>query len=102
MHRILWETPIDVVAEFLPTLDSHDKVRSLEVMRRVETLVLVGDSDLMTPAEHSDVIASYLPDSTLVHVPESGHMVMLERYPEVNQQLRELVYRVRARAQDAT
>lgn len=99
VHRILWETPIDVVAEFLPTLDSHDKLHALEVMRKVETLVLVGESDLMTPAEHSDVIASYLPDSTFVRVPESGHMVMLERYPEVNQQLRELVYRVRARLQ---
>ncbi len=97
VHQMLWNTPIDVVAEFIPTLDAHDKVRALASLARVETLVLVGEGDLMTPPEHSDVIAAHLPHTVLVRIPDSGHMVMLERYPEVNQQLRELISRVRAR-----
>lgn len=97
VHKMIWQTPIDVVAEFIPTLDTHDKVLALQAFRQVETLVLVGDKDLMIPPEHSDEIAAVLADATLVKVPDSGHMVMLEQYPEVNQQLRELIRRVRAR-----
>jgi pimeloyl-ACP methyl ester carboxylesterase len=97
VHRMLWNTPIDVVADFLPTLDQHDRLRAIQLFTGVETLVLVGDKDLMTPPSHSEEIVARLPGVGLVRVPDSGHMVMLERYPEVNQQLRDLTSRVRAR-----
>ena len=96
VHRMLSATPIDVVAEFLPTLEEHDKVLALEAVGRVEALVLVGDRDLLTPSQHSDEIVRHVPGAELVVIPDSGHMVMLEKYPEVNQHLRELVGRVRA------
>ena len=57
--------------------------------------MLVGDDDRLTPAAHSDEIVRHVPHAELVVIPDSGHMVMLERYPEVNQHLRELVARVR-------
>jgi pimeloyl-ACP methyl ester carboxylesterase len=92
---MLSATPIDVVAEFLPTLEAHDKRRALEAIGRVDTLVLVGDADLLTPSQHSDEIVRHVPGAELVIIPDSGHMLMLEKYPEVNQHLRELVARVR-------
>jgi len=95
VHRMLSATPIDVVAEFLPTLEAHDKTRALDSIGRVDTLVIVGDSDLLTPSEHSDEIVRHVPGAELVVIPDSGHMLMLEKYPEVNQHLRELVARVR-------
>jgi pimeloyl-ACP methyl ester carboxylesterase len=95
VHRMLSATPIDVVAEFLPTLETHDKQSALEAIGRVDTLVLVGDSDRLTPSQHSDEIVRHVPGAELVIIPDSGHMVMLEKYPEVNQHLRELVGRVR-------
>jgi pimeloyl-ACP methyl ester carboxylesterase len=95
VHRMLSATPIDVVAEFLPTLEAHDKTAALEALGRVDTLVLVGDDDMLTPSEHSDEIVRHVPGAELVIIPDSGHMVMLERYPEVNQHLRELVSQVR-------
>ncbi len=95
VHRMLSATPIDVVAEFLPTLEAHDKTTALESIGRVDTLVIVGDSDLMIPSRHSDEIVRHVPGAELVVIPDSGHMVMLEKYPEVNQHLRELVARVR-------
>ena len=95
VHRMLSATPIDVVAEFLPTLESHDKRAALEAIGRVDTLVLVGDDDMLTPSRHSDEIVRHVPGAELVIIPDSGHMVMLEKYPEVNQHLRELVVRVR-------
>ena len=95
VHRMLSATPIDVVAEFLPTLEAHDKREALAAIGRVDTLVIVGDDDRLTPAEHSDEIVRHVPGAELVVIPDSGHMVMLEKYPEVNQHLRELVGRVR-------
>jgi len=95
VHRMLSATPIDVVAEFLPTLETHDKKTALDAICRVDTLVLVGDADMLTPSEHSDEIVRHVPGAELVLIPDSGHMVMLEKYPEVNQHLRELVARVR-------
>ncbi|CAB4847942.1 unannotated protein [freshwater metagenome] len=95
VHRMLSATPIDVVAEFLPTLQTHDKRTALEALGRVDTLVIVGDSDMLTPSRHSDEIVRHVPGAELVIIPDSGHMVMLEKYPEVNQHLRELVGRVR-------
>ncbi len=96
VHRMLSATPIDVVAEFLPTLETHDKKTALDAIGRVDTLVLVGDSDMLTPSAHSSEIVRHVPGAEMVLIPDSGHMVMLEKYPEVNQHLRELVGRVRA------
>ena len=102
VHRMLSATPIDVVAEFLPTLETHDKTRALASIGRVDTLVIVGDADLLTPSRHSDEIVRHVPGAELVVIPDSGHMVMLEKYPEVNQHLRELVARVRKGLVDET
>ena len=44
---------------------------------------------------NGDEIVRHVPGAELVVIPDSGHMVMLEKYPEVNQHLRELVARVR-------
>jgi pimeloyl-ACP methyl ester carboxylesterase len=88
-------TPIDVIADFLPTFESHDKRAALAVLHDVEVLVVVGSTDLLTPREHSDEIVRYVPGAELVVLPDTGHMVMLERYAEVNQALRDLVGRVR-------
>lgn len=95
-HRMLGETPIDVVAEFLPTLQRHDRHAALRTMSRVPSLVMVGQEDRMTPAEHSLDMARRMPRSELEIMPDSGHMMILEHYEQVNHQLRGLVARVRA------
>jgi pimeloyl-ACP methyl ester carboxylesterase len=95
-HRMLGETPIDVVAEFLPTLQRHDRQAALRTMAAVPSLVMVGREDRMTPAEHSLDMARRMPRSELEIMPDSGHMMILEHYEQVNHQLRRLVERVRA------
>jgi pimeloyl-ACP methyl ester carboxylesterase len=95
-HRMLGETPIDVVAEFLPTLQRHDRHAALRTMSAVPSLVMVGQDDRMTPAEHSLDMARRMPRSELEIMPDSGHMMILEHYEQVNHQLRRLVERVRA------
>jgi pimeloyl-ACP methyl ester carboxylesterase len=93
--EMIGATPFEVVAEFFPAFDAHDKLHALEAMHDVPALVLVGDSDLMTPVGHSEDIADRLPHAEFVVVDDAAHMAMLE-YPDVvNKHLRALVERVR-------
>jgi pimeloyl-ACP methyl ester carboxylesterase len=88
-------TPIDVVAEFLPALQEHDKREVLEVFQNVELLVIVGDIDRLTPKEQSDEIVRRVPGAEYVIVPDSGHMLTLEKHEEVDEHLLTLLERVR-------
>jgi pimeloyl-ACP methyl ester carboxylesterase len=46
------------------------------------TLVMCGDSDQLTPPEHSREIAALVPGATLEMVPRCGHMLTMEK-PEI-------------------
>ncbi|MDQ1629198.1 MAG: hypothetical protein QOI54_2942 [Actinomycetota bacterium] len=90
MHE---QTPLDVLAELFPAFDAHDKLDALGVLDGVETLVLGGEQDLMTPADHSRDIAARLPGAELVVMPDTGHMLMLEHHDVVTEHLRDFVGR---------
>ncbi|MDI2126848.1 alpha/beta fold hydrolase [Yinghuangia seranimata] len=91
--RMISATPIDVIAEFFPAFETHDKLAALPVLGRVPTLVVGGEGDLMAPASHSEAIHEVVPDSELVVVPESGHLTPLEHPEVVNAALRGLLAR---------
>jgi pimeloyl-ACP methyl ester carboxylesterase len=80
--EMIASTPIEVVAEYLPTFDLHDKHDALAALDGIETLVLSGADDLLTPPEHSEEIVRRLPGAEQVLVPDAGHLVMLE-HPDV-------------------
>jgi pimeloyl-ACP methyl ester carboxylesterase len=86
-------TPIDVVAEFFPDFDEHDRREALATVAGVETLILVGRDDRMTPLAHSEQIAAALPKAQLVVLDHCGHMLLLERHAEVSAQLVALLER---------
>lgn len=86
-------TPIEVVAEYLPTFDLHDKREALDAFNGIEALVLSGQEDLLTPPEHSTEIVRHLPGAEHVLVADAGHLVMLERPDEVNLHLDTLLVR---------
>ena len=94
VERMLAATPLEVMADFLPTFVDHDKLDALTALTGVETLVMVGDRDRLTPPDHSRAIMERLPDAEFVVVPSTGHMVMLERPSLVNLHLRTLCNRV--------
>ncbi|MFD3512757.1 alpha/beta fold hydrolase [Streptomyces sp. NPDC058657] len=95
-ERLIEGTPIDVVAEFYPAFQDHDKAVALQVFAEVPVLVLAGAKDLVTPSSHSEAIAALLPDAELVVVPDAGHLVMLEHPDLVNGRLADLLARVGA------
>lgn len=102
VEQMLARTPVDVIAEFYESFTAHDKLDAIGVLRDVETLVLVGSKDLVTPVAHSQAMADALPSAHLVVVEGAGHMVALERPALVTLQLRALIARaVRAAARTA-
>lgn len=93
---LLGSTPIEVIAEYLPQFDQHDKAAALDVLDDVRTLVLVGDTDALTPTAHSREIARRVPSAELVIVPATGHMIITERHRQVTEHLAALIAAVRA------
>ncbi len=86
-------TSLRVVSDFLPTLADHDRREALPAMHGCEVLVIVGDSDLLTPAEHSEEIVHLVPGAEHVVVRNAGHLLMLEHPDVVTGHIVELVER---------
>lgn len=78
-ERLIEATPIDVVAEFFPAFQTHDKTAALQRFADVPVTVVAGDRDMITPAAHSVTIKEELPAAELVVLEETGHLMMLER-----------------------
>ncbi|NEB15256.1 alpha/beta fold hydrolase [Streptomyces coelicoflavus] len=95
-ERMIESTPIDVVAEYYPAFNDHDKTEALARFADLPVLVLAGVRDLVTPSEHSEAIAGLLPDAELVLAPDAGHLVMLEHPELVTDRLADLLARAGA------
>jgi pimeloyl-ACP methyl ester carboxylesterase len=80
--HMIASTRLEVISDFLPTFAEHDKRAALAALDGIEVLVVVGDSDLLTPAEHSDEIVRLVPGAEHVVVKDAGHLLMLE-HPQV-------------------
>lgn len=90
-------TPVDVIAEYLGAFEIYHRADAVAVLEDIETLIMVGDRDRVTPPPHSVEIVRRAPHAEFVLLPRTGHMLMLERYPEVDFHLRELLDRVEVR-----
>ncbi|MFF3667371.1 alpha/beta fold hydrolase [Microtetraspora malaysiensis] len=80
-------TPTEVMVGFFRGLRVHDKLAALAALRPIETLVMVGEDDRVTPPSHSRRIAESLPGARLTIVPGAGHMIGFERPDVVNEVL---------------
>ncbi|TXK35846.1 alpha/beta fold hydrolase [Nonomuraea sp. C10] len=87
-------TPTEVVADFYPALMNHDKLSALHVLDPVPTAIMVGDQDWLTPPDHSRAMAEALPKAQFIEVPDTSHLIQLERPGAVTDALRDLIKRV--------
>jgi pimeloyl-ACP methyl ester carboxylesterase len=87
-------TSTEVIARYLRTIYGHARLLALAALRSVPVLVVVGDTDVLTPLAHSEEICQALPDAQLVVVEGGGHVVMLEHADEVNAALAAFLVRV--------
>lgn len=58
---------------------------------RCPTLVIVGDGDVLVPAEHAEEMANGIPGARLVTIPDSGHLSTLEQPAAVTKALTEFI-----------
>jgi pimeloyl-ACP methyl ester carboxylesterase len=90
---MIFGTPLDVMSDFLPTFDEHDKRDALVHFHGVEVLVLNGVRDVLTPPDHSEEIVRLVPGAEHVVIEEAGHIIMLEHPEVLNEQFEGLIDR---------
>ena len=97
VRDMIFSTSFDVMAAFLPDIDVLDLADDLAALTGIETLVMNGAGDLITPPSHSEEIVRRVPGAEHVVVEDAGHILQLEHPVVVTQQLLMLI----ARAQRA-
>lgn len=71
-----------VYGDFL-ACSSFDRMEDIRKIK-VPTLIICGDEDLMTPLKYSTYLADRIKDSKLEVIPDSGHMLMVEKPRELS------------------
>jgi pimeloyl-ACP methyl ester carboxylesterase len=79
------------VAGFRPTLNAHERAAALATFAEIPTAVLVGTKDRLTPVAASRRIHEALPSAEFSVLPGAGHMLPVERVPQVAGQIGALV-----------
>jgi pimeloyl-ACP methyl ester carboxylesterase len=90
---MIFNTRMEVISDFMETFDKHDKREALEQFIGVETLVINGVQDMLTPPAHSEEIVRLIPGAEHILVNDAGHLIMLEHGDVVSEQLLALIAR---------
>ncbi|WP_028636333.1 alpha/beta fold hydrolase [Nocardioides sp. URHA0032] len=91
VDSMLAATPFEVVAEFFPGFGQLDKFDHVGVLANVPTTIICGTEDKLTSIGHSRKLHGRIDGSTLLECHGAGHMVILERYDEVDGELDKLL-----------
>jgi pimeloyl-ACP methyl ester carboxylesterase len=91
--EMLAATPFEVVADFFPGFDVHDKRNALPALQSLPCVVVCGSLDAITPVATCRRIAELVPSADFVEIADAGHMVILERPEEVTEAIAGLLSR---------
>lgn len=94
VSAMLAETSLAVVADFYPAFSEVDETAAFSVLAGVETSVIGGREDAITPLVHTQQIIELLPGAHAVTLEECGHMGMIGHAEKFNDVLQQLVDRV--------
>lgn len=94
VEQMIAGTSVEVIAGHLATLSEHDRYEALQALAGIETLVVCGDRDLVTPVEHSRRIAELLPHADLVEIADGGHLTVMEHHEIVTPHLIAFLQRI--------
>jgi len=95
MNEMLGQTPMSVISDFYPTFADLDEYDAFKVLTTVETAVIGGEDDSITPIKHTDKIIELLPGADVRRLPGCGHMGIIEHHEIFNGVLADLLTRVR-------
>lgn len=82
-NEMIMRAPTSVVVDFYPLIAQLDLGKQLDVLDRVQTTIVCGSRDVMTPLSHSKRLAAAIPRAELVTIRGAGHMVMFEAPQQV-------------------
>ena len=82
--------PFEVLAEFFPNFDLHDKFSVLHAFE-VATVIVCGTDGVITSIGHSRKMAERIRGAQLVEVLDAGHMALMERADQVSSALERMV-----------
>lgn len=91
VYELLDRTPFEVVAEFYPAFVSLDTWSGCPTLAQVPTSIIGGTSDKITAIGHSRKLHARIHGSDLLECDGAGHMVIMERYAQVNAELNQLI-----------
>ncbi len=91
--RMLADAPVGVYTAFWPLFVSLDLSDVLPAFTDLPTLVVAGERDVMTPVGLSRRLAETIRTAELVVLPDSGHLLMLERHEQLTGLLEALLER---------
>jgi pimeloyl-ACP methyl ester carboxylesterase len=91
VDQMLSSTPFEVVAEFFPNFTSLDKFETVKALEVVPTTIICGTVDRLTSIGHSRKLHAHITGSTLLECEGAGHLVIMERYDDVNEELDRLL-----------
>lgn len=94
VERMNRHTPVQSVVGYVRAILDHDETAALPRLAGIPVLVVVGDSDLLTPPQHSRRLADAIPGSRFVLIAEAAHSPQLEYPGEISQLLLEMIDKV--------
>lgn len=100
MSTMLGGTSVEVVADFFPAFGELDEFVAFTVLSQVETAVVGGVDDVITPIRYTDRIIELLPGAESLRLSQCGHMGIIEHHDQFNQVLDHLIQRVRRHLDD--
>ena len=80
MNQMLGQTPMSVISDFYPAFAELDEYDAFSVLATVETAVIGGEDDAITPIKHTDKIIELLPAADARRLPDCGHMGIIEHH----------------------
>ena len=95
MNQMLGQTPMSVISDFYPAFAELDEYDAFNVLATVETAVIGGEDDAITPIRHTDKIIELLPGADVRRLPDCGHMGIIEHHEIFNGVLADLIIRAR-------
>ena len=73
--------------EFMKYYDIRDRVSQI----KIPTLIIVGEKDKATPVEMSKYLNREIKGSKLRIIPDTSHMVMVDKSKELNEIIEEFI-----------
>jgi pimeloyl-ACP methyl ester carboxylesterase len=78
LHRIILRQQAASLESDLKAMRDRPDSRAFLAEIAVPTLIVVGESDVLTPPSESKEMAAAIPDSRLVTIPGAGHLTPME------------------------